>query len=254
MKSLNRIGLLSALLATSLASVTAAQQASRPYDQSFLSNAELLVPRQGPHAQPGDLIYAAPGALERLAKVDAVMVDQPVIGFSPDSPVKGLKPEDEIALAETMRAALSGRLAEGGWPVTQKPGPNVLYLRTALTDLVVKKKKRKVLEYTPLGAVVKGARDMLRETFTKVDFIEMTFQAELIDSNSLDVLAAIVAPRGTRSAPGEKETRIDLEQLDQNMRRWGLRLRCQLENSRRAEADRFDCTDDEANVARYAPH
>lgn len=243
-----RVAVCALLLATVLPP-TLAQ--AREYDKNFLTNYDLLKPRTGKAGQPGDLAYIAPGALKRLSGYRAVMVDQPEIHFSPDSEIKGMKPDDQKALAENMRDALSGRLAEGGYSVTHQPGPGVLYLRVALTDLMLKKKKRGLLGYTPVGFVVTGAADAVRETLQKVDFIEMTFQAELIDSVSNDVLGAIVAERGARKAEGQKETRIDLEEFGQNMRAWGSRLRCQLDNSRLPEDQRADCTDDAANLSRY---
>jgi hypothetical protein len=84
-----------------------------------------------------------------------------------------------------------------------------------------------------------------------VDFIETTFQAELVDSMSNDVLAALVAPRGSRKAEGQKETRIDMDEMRQNMRAWSNRLRCQLDNSKLPEDKQTNCADDDANTARY---
>jgi hypothetical protein len=242
------IGAVSAL---ALAQGVLAQQPARAYDKNFLTNYDLLQPRAGKAGQPGDMVYIAPNALKRLAAYKAVMVDQPEILFSPDSDIKGMKPDDQKALAEAMRDALSGRLAEGGYSVAQQPGPGVLYLRVGLTDLMVKKKKRGLLAYTPAGAVIKLGTDAVKETLSKVDFIEMTFQAELVDSTSNDVLGAIVAPRGTRKADGQKETRIDIDEFDQNMRAWGNRVRCQLDNSKLPEDKQTDCTDDTGNATRY---
>jgi hypothetical protein len=230
---------------------------TREYEKGFLTNYSLLKPRTGgaeqsaKAGQMGDLVYFAPGALKRMSAYKAIMVDQPEIHFSPDSEIRGMKPDDQKALAENMRDALSGRLAAGGYSVAQQPGPEVLYLRVALTDLVLKKKKRGLLGYTPVGFVVTSAADAVRETLTKVDFIEMTFQAELTDSVSQDVLAAIVAERGTRKTEGQAETRIDLAEFNQNVRAWGLRLRCQLDNSKLTEDKVMDCTDDAGNLSRY---
>ena len=179
------------------------------------------------------------------------MVDQPEILFSPDSKIKGMKPDDLKALSEALRDTLSGSLAEGGYSVTQKPGPGVVYLRVALTDVMVEKKKRGLLAYTPAGAVIKAGSDLVKETFNKVDFVETTFQAEIVDSMSNDVLAALVAPRGTRKAEGQKETRIDMDEMQQNMRAWSHRLRCQLDNSKLPADKQNNCADDDANTARY---
>ena len=163
----------------------------------------------------------------------------------------GMKPDDLKALSEALRDTLSGSLAEGGYSVAQKPGPGVVYLRVALTDVMVEKKKRGLLAYTPAGAVIKAGTDLVKETFNKVDFIETTFQAEIVDSMSNDVLAALVAPRGTRKAEGQKETRIDMDEMQQNMRAWSHRLRCQLDNSKLPADKQTNCADDDANTARY---
>jgi hypothetical protein len=85
------VAILSALAVTGLAS---AQQPTRAYDKSFLTNYDLLQPRAGKAGQPGDLAYIAPGAVKRLAAYNAVMVDQPEILFSPASEIKGMKPDD----------------------------------------------------------------------------------------------------------------------------------------------------------------
>ena len=243
---------ISAVSALAVAQESLAQQPMRPYDKTFLTNYDLLQPRASTKkGQPGDLAYVAPGALKRLSAYNAVMVDQPEILFSPDSKVKGMKPDDQKALAEALRDTLSGNLAAGGYPVAQKPGPGVIYLRVALTDLMVEKKKRGLLAYTPVGAVVKAGADAVKEAMNKVDFIEMTFQAELVDSMSNDVLGALVAERGTRKAEGQKETRIDMDEMRQNMRGWSHRLRCQLDNSRLPADKQTDCIDDAANTTRY---
>lgn len=247
-----KLAAVSAVGILAVAQGAAAQTPMRPYDKTFLTNYDLLQPRPAAKpGQPGDLAYIAPEALKRLAAYNAVMVDQPEILFSPDSKIKGMKPDDQKALAEALRDALSGNLAAGGYAVAQQPGPGVLYVRVALTDLMVEKKKRGLLAYTPVGAVVKAGSDAVKEAMDKVDFIELTFQAELVDSMSNDVLGAIVAERGTRKAEGQKETRIDIDEMRQNMRGWSNRLRCQLDNARLPAEKQSNCTDDSANAARY---
>lgn len=244
---------ISAASALALAQGAVAQTPMRPYDKTFLTNYDVLVPRAATKpGQPGDMVYIAPGAVKRLAAYNAVMVDQPEILFSPDSKVKGMKPDDLKVLSEALRDTISGRLAEGGYSVTQTPGPGVVYLRVALTDLMVEKKKRDLLAYTPVGAVVKAGSDALKEAISKVDFIETTFQAEIVDSTSNDVLGALVAPRGTRKAEGQKETRIDMDEMNQNMRAWSDRLRCQLDNAKLPGDKQTNCADDDANAARYS--
>lgn len=252
MKTRQILVALGAVAALAAAQGSIAQEPMRAYDKTFLTNYDLLKPRASTKTgQPGDMAYVAPGAVKRLSAYNAVMVDQPEILFSPDSKIKGMKPDDLKALSEALRDTISGSLAAGGYSVSQKPGPGVVYLRVALTDVMVEKKKRGLLAYTPAGAVIKAGTDLVKETFNKVDFIELTFQAEIVDSMSNDVLGALVAERGTRKAEGQKETRIDMDEMRQNMRGWSNRLRCQLDNSKLPADKQTNCADDAANTTRY---
>ena len=88
------------------------------------------------------------------------MVDQPEILFSPDSEVKGMKPDDLKALSEALRDTLSGQhwpRAAIRWPRSPVPACSTCGSRSP--TWWSKKKKRGLLAYTPVGAVVKGARD-----------------------------------------------------------------------------------------------
>ena len=82
----------------------------------FLSDYSKLTPVQSATGTD-DLVYIAPGALERAVDYKAVMVDQPEILFSADSEYRGMKPEDIAALASIMRddgeAEAGGRELQG---------------------------------------------------------------------------------------------------------------------------------------------
>ncbi len=197
-----------------------------------------------------DLAYAAPDAFKRMAGYKAVMIDMPEIHFAADSEYRGLKPEDIETLAVVMRDAIKSRLEAGRYTVVDNPGPNVLFVRTALTELYLKKKKRGVLAYTPIGAVAKAGVDALKETLDKVDIIEMTLEAEIADSNSSEVLAAIVVERGARKAEGQKEQRMDMDEFRATLHEYGSRLRCRLDNSKLPESQWIDCTNPEARKGR----
>jgi hypothetical protein len=220
--------------------------ASGNYDRGFLGDYTKLQSRA---AEEGvEHIYTAPGSFEALARYTGVMVDQPEILVSPESDYRGAKPEDLAAIARMMREALAARLSAGGYNVVEAPGPGVIYVRLALTDLQLKKKKRGVLGYTPIGFVVKAGSDALKDMMDKYDIMNMVIQAELTDSQSNEVIAAIVGERGG----GEKPVRLDFEQLDAQMKEFGSRLRCRLDNARVAEPQRIDCLDPRARDAREA--
>lgn len=190
-----------------------------------------------------ELIYVAPGGFKRLAGYTAVMVDQPEILFSADSEYRGMKPEDLQALASAMREVVKERLAAGGYHVVERPAPEVVYLRVGLTDLFIKKKKRKALAYTPVGAVVKAGKDLVKETLDKVDIIEMTLEVEYVDSSSGDVIGAFVSKRGARKAADQKEQRMNMKQFRATIEEYAARLHCQLDNAKLPEAKWIDCSD-----------
>lgn len=231
-------------VAVGLAGPATGLAADPVFDQSFLTDYSKLQPRAIENGT--ELIYVAPGAVERLAKYNGVMVDQPEVLVSPASDYKGAKPDDLLAVANAMRDGLTGRLKNGGYNVVEAAGPGIIYIRLALTDLQLKKKKRGILGYTPIGAVVKLGRDALEDMMEKYDIMNMAIQAELTDSQTHDVLAAAVAVRGG----GEKPVRIDFDQLDAEMADFGSRLRCRLDNARAPADQQIDCFDAKARKAR----
>lgn len=216
------------------------------FDKTFLTDYSRLVPRQTPNGM--DFAYIPPQAIENLAKFNAIMVDQPEILMSPNSDYKGAKPENLATIADSMREALDARLRAGGYNVVDKPGPGVLYVRVALTDLEITKKKRGLLSYTPVGAVVKFGTDALKEFMSKFDIMNMVIQAELTDSVTSKVLAQYVAVRGG----GDKPVRMDFDQLKANMDEFGERLRCRLDNAHGPVDKQINCLDPNARKAREA--
>jgi hypothetical protein len=77
-----------------------------------------------------------------------------------------------------------------------------------------------------------------------VDIIEMALEAEIADSQSGEVLAALVVERGTRKrkSEGQKEQRMDVAEFRATIHEYAERLRCRLDNARLPEARWIDCT------------
>ncbi len=183
-------------------------------------------------------MYLPPGAESRMANYTAVMIDQPEFFAAPDSAYKGMKPKDMMDVADTFRAAVTEVLAETYFIVDQ-PGPNVLLLRPALTNLQLKKPRRKLLGYTPVGLVAGGVRSRRSDITNKVDLQGLTIEMEVLDSNTEEQLAAVVEIRsGTEEAPAS------WEELDALLALYSQRLGCRLDNARVAEESRVDCLSD----------
>lgn len=199
-----------------------------------------------------DLVYTAPAVFERLGKYKGVMVDQPEIWIAEDSAYRGAKPDNLKAIADLIREGFTEHLIHGGYNVVEAPGPNVVYFRIALTDLYLKKKKRGLLGYTPIGAASKLVADQIRDMMNKVDIIEMALQAEFLDSETHEVLGAIIIKRGARKnkkAGQKKDERMDFDEFRDVVDEYGARVRCRFENGKLPKAQWVDCTDAKAREA-----
>src|SRR5450432_153754 len=111
------VNTLATLLACGLSGIAAAQG----YDQTFLDDYTKLVATPLKNNMGTDLVYLHPGALEKLGKYTAVMVDEPEILISPNSDYKGAKPSDLEAIAELVRKDVDEALKAGGYGVVEAP-------------------------------------------------------------------------------------------------------------------------------------
>jgi hypothetical protein len=224
--------LLGGVLVLTLASCATTEdlKATRSYQQGFLTDYSLLKPRGD-----NDWIYLSPDAQRLLAASRGVLIDQPEIHISPASPYTGAKPSTLTAIAEAMRADLTSALNKGGYNVVTEPGPNILMVRVALTDIYLQAKERGILEYTPIGFVIGAGMSAMESVMEKVDILGMTLQVEVTSGASKSIMAEMVAQRG-----GNKQ-RISFEQFQKQMHAWGERLSCSISNSRLPASEQKDC-------------
>ena len=209
-------------------------------EESFFTDPSLLGPwDQGTF----DLGYVDPDINQKGQRYNSVLVDQPEIFIADDSKYKGAKPDHMKQLVDTARLAMTERLERGGWPVADEPGPSVVLLRWAISDLYLKKKKRNILSYTPVGMVVHTTRQAaIRDLWKKIDIVELGLMIEWTDSVSGEVLSAGMAKQGVRKSRGQKEDLVTWEELDALFMTLGEQTRCHLDNNKLAEADkRLDC-------------
>jgi len=183
-----------------------------------------------------DYRYKPPGAEDRMAKYNAVMIDQPEIFIANDSPYRGAKPKHLEALAESLRAALTSALSKDLYVVNQ-PGENVIYIRTAATNLKLTKKKRGVLGYTPAGFVagtIAGAATS--DLAKKANLQGLVFELEGFDSVSGERIFAIIdSVSSTAASPAS------WEELEAFMAKYGRIMQCRFDNARLPAEQRVNC-------------
>jgi hypothetical protein len=221
-RRLVQAAILSALIAVSSARAQEAASTS-----GFLSDYSKLAAAGD---NPFDELYIAPGATERATRYSAVMVDQPEIFIHPDSKYQGMKPDDMKLIADGLREAVTRELY-GSYQIVEQPGPGVLAVRLAVGDLMLQKRKRSILSYTPAGAVLHAAKNALTSDLTsKIDLKNMKIEGEVLDSQSQEQLGAMTTSRGSLST--SKNEAVSWNELETVFSVVGKRLRCRLDNAR----------------------
>jgi len=208
----------------------------------FLSDYSLLEPLEGNFIEAK---YLPPNAIQRLADYKGVLVDQPEIFIAADSKYKGAKGDQLKALADVARLSVMGRLESGGFNIVGEPGPDVLYMRWAITDLYLQKKKRGFLSYTPIGMVVHATKSAaVRDLWKKIDIAELSVEMELSDMVTGEILAAAISSQqGMRKSKGEDADIVSWQQLDAVFETVGARMTCVLSNAKIPELEWEACAD-----------
>ena len=186
-----------------------------------------------------DYTYLAEGAPGKMANYSAVMIDQPEIFIAPNSKYKGMKPDDMKQLADAFRSAMAASLSTT-YMIVDQPGPNVLYMRFAISNVQLKKKKKGLFSYTPIGLVAGAAKSAMTSDFTKkIDLKGVTVEVEILDSVSEEQLAALLEMRS-----GKKDDPASWAELEALITVYGQRVGCRLDNARKTEENRVDCLSD----------
>ena len=208
-------------------------------DNGFFTDSSLLAPwKKGTF----DQAYLNPNIMVLLKRHSAILIDQPEIFIADDSKYKGAKGDQLKQLADTARLAMMERLSAGGYQVADEPGPDVMYLRWAISDLYLKKKKRSILSYTAMGMIVHTTRQaMIKDLFKKIDIVELGLQVEFIDGTSGEIIAAATSKQGTRKSKDQAEDLVTWEELDAMFSTVGERTRCYLDNAGQEARERADC-------------
>jgi hypothetical protein len=136
------------------------------------------------------------------AKYTRVIIEPITIFIAADSKYKGIDADDLKTLADGFRTALIDAL-EPDYPVVEKAGSGTLVARLAITNVKLKKKKRGLLGYTPVGMVVTAAKDAAGK---RIELVDAGIEAELVDAMTGDQLAVVVDRPPLSGEQGEPES------------------------------------------------
>lgn len=162
------------LIATlAAAALLAACSTTPPAQSGFLSDYSALKPDK--YGKPG-LMWSEKQGFD-WKKYRKVMLDPVVVYYHPQASSKAILPEELAKLATFFREAVATEL-QGAYPIVSAPGPDVLRIRAAITDVV---------PASPALNVVTTA-----VAFVPLDLGGAAIEAEFLDSTTNERLAAMV--------------------------------------------------------------
>lgn len=179
-------------------------------------------------------MYIAPDAFNRISAYNQLMVDQPEIVISADSKYRGAKPQDLKEVAESLRTVMIEGIG-GRFPVVDEPGEGAALMSWAVSNIYLKKRKRSLLGYTPVGAVAYGARNLASDAVDSTRAYDVVFEFEVTSSTTGEVLFAGIVDLGAAGDEVQFESGLALANGI------GQRIGCRLNNSRIAAGEREDC-------------
>lgn len=134
----------------------------------------------------GAMIWLKPG-LDRSVYT-RVMIEPITIFISPDSEYKGLDANNLKTLADGFQEAITKTL-EPEVPVVNQGGKGVLYVKAALSNVKLAKKRRGLLSFTPIGLVVHAAEDAAGADISLKDAV---LEIETLDAVSGERVGVLV--------------------------------------------------------------
>lgn len=188
--------MLIAILASCCAFSIEAEEASVP-QSGFLEDYDQL--NVVPEA-PTRWLYLAAGVEDASGRYDKVIVEQVEVSVAPHSKSRSLRPNDMLAISQTFQSAVIDEL-EGYFEIVDAPGPGVLYVRVAASDINLEKKRR-ILDFTPVGVVtnvvpgVKAAKEAMKSAVLDLNqrlrITGLVLEAEVMDVENNERIAAVV--------------------------------------------------------------
>jgi hypothetical protein len=180
----------------------------QPELSGFLDDYPQLTPAED---ENGMLLWKAP---DIEAKYVAAILDQPEIFIHPDSPYKGINPDELKLLADSFRETVSIKLALVH-PVVEQPQPNAIRLRFALTNVYLKKKKRPWWGWaTPVSLAAYTVKGALGQ---KYSLVEATVEVEAVDNDTGQRLGVAVYQKGQIKGKDVKEEETSWDDLAEAM-------------------------------------
>jgi hypothetical protein len=152
-----------------------------------------------------------------------IMLDHVVFYLKDDAKNKGIDPVELAELSEKFHKSVIDTLGSA-YPLVDKPGPDVMRVRVAITDLELPNRTlNAITTILPVGLIVSTVKKGTTGKGTAVGEISMEF--EFLDSETNQRLAAGV----DRRAGGKIDSMSKLGTAEDAFKFWAQRLRTRLD-------------------------
>ena len=184
-----------------------------------------------PHPELANVYrYIAPG--KDLKAFDRVMFEPIEVWLHDDSPYKGVDADELKAFSDRFLEVMIEEL-EPRYPVVSRPGQGVAVARIAVSGIKLKKKKRGLLGYTPVGFAVTSA---MAAAGRRMSLVDATIEGEVLDGVNDERIGVLVDFSFKQGKGNDKATWSDLEA---RMRLYGKRFREQLDRAHGRESRQY---------------
>jgi len=156
-------------------------------------------------------------------KYNKIMLDQVRFYFKNDAADKGIDADEMKELSDTFNRAVIDALGSA-YPLVAKPGPNVMRIRVAITDMELPNRAlNTITTVVPVGLAISTIKSGITGKGTFVGEISMEF--EVLDSTTNEVLAEGV----DRRSGGKIDSMSKFGTADEAFKFWAQRLRIWLD-------------------------
>jgi hypothetical protein len=156
-------------------------------------------------------------------KYNKIMLDQVRFYFNNDAADKGIDADEMKELADTFHRAVMDALGSA-YPLTAKPGPNVMRIRVAITDMELPNRGINAISTVlPVGLAISTVKSGVTGKGTGCGEVSMEFEA--LDSQTNRILANGV----DRRSGGKIDSMSKFGTAEEAFKFWAGRLRTWLD-------------------------
>ena len=149
-----------------------------------------------------------------------------------DNSYKGINPDTLKAMTDYFTLAIHKKL-DHWYEFVNEPGPGVLHLRIAITNVRIAKPERKWYGYIPVALVAEGGAKAARSSVgLTVDLIEATAELEGLDSVTEERIIAAIDTHQSKKIEHQKNTPISWGPVKEIFDFWAERIKMRMDQAR----------------------